>query len=1352
MKKASNVRLSLRKLCIAMMAVGPIAVLPAPLMAAPPVSAPYYVSNGTAVWATSGSSATLQLSDKAVLVWNAGSFNVAAGDTYNFTLPSGGAVLNKVGYQTTGALGAVDNAVINGTLFSTGRVFVLANGNISIGDGANITTVGGLVLSTRVESSDFSFTTSGNLTFTGNGTGNVTIGAPTVAIVGPQISGNLEAIGNTILSNRGNVTGDLILRSILANSTLELSATGNLGVSGNLTVVTNNGLISASNAIITGNAVGNQTASFSTGSTGNNSITLANAANDFEWVTVSAPGTFGNVTIAESNIITLGASTVGGNLQVNATGTGGSNAISTNGALAVTGTSNFSTATNNSAISIGSNSTFTGMVNASATANSVITINATGNMTVGDINAGTGNRSGIALTAGGGVLTIAGALVAIGNSTASTNITMTGGSIVQNGTISLTSASGSNVSFNATAGGITINNTITAPRVVANSSTANGAITQGAVITTTNATATSTFNAGTGNITLNQANVFAAGQTLQFTGGTVGLTNTNNTVIGTSNVTGNLTLAGSANNTIQLGTGSGTDSQNITVGGVLTASTSGTGEITDGNYTAFNIFGGMNLTTAGGNVTLDAATANGGLAPNVQYGQVNINAGSGIVSVAESTGLNLGNITGSSLAARSVGGVIVDSGNISVGTGTANFTVSSAGSVVLDGTNHTIGAVNVIGGTDHNITIGSATRLGNGTAVAGNLTIVSGSGNTITLGDNAGGSVSVGNLTVNSGGAIVIDGGILVTGTANLTAADSGALSITDNNTVGRMQVAGATTLSSAGTILLDGGQDFSSVVLNGVSGNTTILDLNNVSISGNATGAVNITAGANSVVGVIAAPWALTLGNLNAGSLNARAQDGGGGISGTLTQLAGTALHIENTAAFTTEDANLIVGNDGNSFGRVEATIGGTTASRTLTLVEDGTLKVGTISSRGSSTVTSRFGSIIEDTLNNVTVTNNGTLTLNAVNGSILLGNTTHTVGSTSGNLTAAVINAPNGAAAVISNNQIALGNVNANSLTVTTTGTGTGNITQTQGLKVFGSASFVSVGNIVLSNTTNNFGRVALTTSGAAKNITITESGTLNLGNVSMPLNSTGNFVATSVNGDIIDTGLGGVRPGGTIVPAVVPTLGTGNGTVTLSALNGNIVLDDPTTDFPTSGGVVFNAQNVTLSPLGQSILVLGAANLTSVAGNLTVTSAIGSITNAGDLNIAGTASFQSGSGNISIGQSGNRFGAVRFIGNQVSISQVNDMNILKGSAATGPAQLASTGSYVTIAPDGSGVVSFGNTVGISASSSITLPDAVQAVGLMTVNAAGTKDLSALSIAGDLGGQTPVNLGTGTYVAPQP
>jgi len=1351
MKKASNVRLSLRKLCIAMVAVGPIAVLPSPLLAAIPGSAPYTVTNGSAIWSPSGASATIQSSDKAVLVWNTGGFNIAAGETFNFTLPSGGAILNKVGYATTGALGTADNAIINGTLFSTGRVFVLANGNILVGDGANITTIGGLVLSTLQESSDFSFTTAGNLTFTGAALGNVTIGAPTAAIIAPQIAGNLEVWAGAITSNRASITGDAVLRTVTANQGLDLAATGNVSVTGNLSVITNNGAISATNAIAAGSATGNQTASFTTGSSGNASVTLTNAANDFEWVTVNAPGTNGNVSIVDANIVTLGASSVGGNLQVIANGTAGTTAIATNGVLAVTGTSNFATVLGNSGITIGSNSTLTGMVNAT-TSNSAVSITTAGPLTVGNVVTGTGNRGTVTLNATGSALTIDGALTITSNvGNATTNATLTGASINQttNGAISIVSTNTTSaVNYNATNGGITIGAAVSAPRVVANTAAANGSISQTATITTTLNNVTSTFNAGTGSINLTASNSFGANATstsvIQLRGGTVSLTNINNTVIGTTTTTGNLTLAlPTANTNLALGTGSGTDAQNITVGGVLFANTTGTGTITDGDYTAFNVFGGMNLTTAGGNVVLDAATANGGLAPNVQFGQVNINAGTGTVSVAETTTLNLGTINATdSLAARSVSGGIVDAGTITLSgvAPSANFTVGAAGSVVLDNGGHTLGSVNVIGGTDHSLSLGTATRLGNATAVPGNLTITTPTGAGVILGDTLGGTVSVGNLTVNSGGNIVIDGGVAVSGTANLVAADTTANSITDTATTGRLGVTGVATLASSGSIVLDTGADFSSVMLNGVAGNTTIRDINNVTISGNATGNVEVRAGNGT--GAIAAPWNLVLGNLNAGSLNAFAQDAGGGISGTITQAAGSALHIENTAAFTTDDANIILGNNGNSFGRVELTVSGPSTSRTVTVVEDGTMKVGNLSSRGTTNLTSRFGSIIEDAVGNVVVTNNGTLNLNAVSGSVLLGNTARSGNTTTGNITAVNINAPTGAAAVITNNQVALGNVNVNSLTVTTTG-GTGNITQSQAAKVFGSATFVASGNIVLSNTSNNFGRVSLNVTQAAKNITITEDGTLNLGTVSMPSLATGNFVATSANGDIIDTGLGFVRPGGAIA-------GSGNGTVTLSALNGNIALDDPTTDFPTTAGVVFNAQNVTLSPLGQATLVLGANNTSSVAGNLTVTSSLGNITNAGDLNIAGAAVFQTPA-NISLNQSGNRFGSVRFSGNQVSISQVNDMNIIRGSTAIGPAALASTGSYVTIDPSGSGVVTFGNTVSISASSSITLPDFFQAAGQLSVNAAGTKDLSALSLSGDLGNLAPVNLGTGTYVPPQ-
>src|SRR5689334_15801153 len=159
MKKASSVRLSLRKLFIAMLAVGPLAILPAPVWATLPTvltsntSTPLTNLNtiiqtsGSGTLTTSGSTATISVSDRSVLVWTQKAFNVASTETYSFPLP--GSVLNKVGYTATGAAASTtDDALINGTLTSGGKLIVLANGNILVGNGATLSTQGGLVLST----------------------------------------------------------------------------------------------------------------------------------------------------------------------------------------------------------------------------------------------------------------------------------------------------------------------------------------------------------------------------------------------------------------------------------------------------------------------------------------------------------------------------------------------------------------------------------------------------------------------------------------------------------------------------------------------------------------------------------------------------------------------------------------------------------------------------------------------------------------------------------------------------------------------------------------------------------------------------------------------------------------------------------------------------------------------------------------------------------------------------------------------------------------------------------------------------------------------------------------------------
>src|SRR4051812_6537772 len=127
MKKAPPVRLSLRKLFVAMLAVGPLAILPSPVLASLPTTltsntqAPFNSStiiqvSGTGNLTTTTDTATINVSDRSVLVWGPGAFNIAGpsgalptGEQYTFLL-NGGSVLNKVGYLPSGAASGLDTA------------------------------------------------------------------------------------------------------------------------------------------------------------------------------------------------------------------------------------------------------------------------------------------------------------------------------------------------------------------------------------------------------------------------------------------------------------------------------------------------------------------------------------------------------------------------------------------------------------------------------------------------------------------------------------------------------------------------------------------------------------------------------------------------------------------------------------------------------------------------------------------------------------------------------------------------------------------------------------------------------------------------------------------------------------------------------------------------------------------------------------------------------------------------------------------------------------------------------------------------------------------------------------------
>ena len=1568
MNKARTAKLSLRKLFVAMLAVGPMAILPSQLLAVVPAgsTAPFTQTNGTgASWFgdTGSATGTITAPDRAILVWNAGAFQIAANEKFSFVQPAGSAVLNKVGYNTNGTPATLqDNAVINGQLTSSGRVFILANGNITVGSGAAISTLGGLFLSTLTESSDFTFSTSGNLAFNGGSTGTITVGAtngtlnPANSSVG--ILGGLGLWSHAVAINNLSVSGDMIVSQNNTNTTTSLSganqtltltgANGITTVTGNLTAVSNNGVITQNGAQ---RVVVNGSSSFNTN--GNVAVTLTNVANTFGGAVSVASGTGfgGNASLASGGGLTLAASTVGGDLS--ATAAAGN--VTTSGTVAVVGNATLSATGGN--VVVANNSSVGGTLSVPASGGAGVSIATVGNLTTGGISTSGGNPSVTLSTTGN--LTLNGAI-----NGATGNISITAPSINSSTTASV--SSGGVLGYTTTSGNLVLPTSSATSGITATSTS--GSISQNGTLTTAGQLIA---NAGTGNITLTSNNSLTGTTTV--TGNnislsavsplTIGVTAAGDATFSTVNATYSTT---GANGAVVMGGGGGSSAFPFVVGKNLTITTNG-GNISQDQSSIARVEGAVNLntfvstggllsvpvaaggtgytavptitfsapTTAGGvtatgtlvmsggsvtgvkmvlpgsgytaaptitfstvvtggtgfaagtsvvglgtgNITFDSPSSSQSL--NARFGQFTANGNS--VVLIESTGLNLGNITANTLNGVSWNGEIVMTGNVlslssvtlradqNEGTGEGGTitqrdagTLTSLGTTALrvrdnalgfynlnSTTNVFQGAVTIVNGGGANIiTSNSSISFRPGNTATGSLTI-----NAINT-DPTKAQVSIGNagatratnLVVNTSGQIVLTGNI---DTNRLTLNTTSTTANSILQTSGNLSVNGTLTITNAGTtniISKDNSTGNINVVLANVTGpETTIYGGKNVTISGNSTGNVTVVAGTNgsAAAGGFSNPWSLILGNLNVAGLNGTAMNGGtqltgtvsaatistntggllnggvgytatptvtfsappaggttatgtatvvggvvtgititnagsgytaaptvafgaagattvaaatatflgdagsfnGGIasegnSGNITQVANSLLHVENGINLVTYNGNILVGNNGNSNGRVQLSTGGLVGKAgtgNITYSEDSTAKIGNIHTSGTATLTSRFGSVIEDPVNNVNVTA-ASLVASAPAGSIQLAGSTRTLGTTTGVVDAVSLTAPTGSAQVASTGNIALGAINANSLTVTSGA----NITQTDAARVFGAASITAAGTVALTNTANNFGPVSVNVTAAHQNIAITESGTLNLRSIKM-VQGNGTFSATSVNGDIVDTGLSGVVVGGTIGAV-------GSGVATLSAPNGNITIDDPTTDFPTNGGVVFNAKNVNLSVLGNggTTLVLGAAGVTSsVSGNFTATSALGDIANAGNIVIAGDAFFQTGTKNVTLGQAGNNFGTLKFVGNQVAISQTGDMKIVTGSQAIGPAQLATQSGNITIVDRG-GLVSFGNTVALNASGSITVPKKIQAVGTLTVNAAGTKDLSALSYSGDLNSKAPVNSGLGTYIKP--
>ena len=538
-------------------------------------------SGGTTISGTTGATA-VTLTDTTGAVTFGGAITAATLNTaaqgYSVVFNDGGTITNDATFLNTGGVTFGDN------------------------DGDSITFTGGLD------------TTAGSTT--ARGTINTTdtqmdIGAVTLAGATTFDTGTAA----TSILNIGAVTG--------ASNDLTLDSGSNTAA--DITVASisnvNNLVITAGGDIIQGGAFDvNGTSNITV--TGTNTATLTNAGNDFTGATTLNSGT-GLVQLVDSTSTILAASTLGGNLIVNSSGT-----ITDTGALTITGASSFTTDVANQSITLDTTTNaLTGAISFSTTGIGDVTLdNGTTAMNLGTVNVG----QNLSVTAGNAI-TDSGVLTVGGTSSFTTD--------VANQSITLdttTNALTGAISFSTTGtGDVTLDNGTTATNLGTVSVGQNLSVTAGNAINdsgvlTVGGTSSFTTDVANQSITLDTAtNALTGAVTLATSGtGSASLTNNTSTILGASTV-GNA-LAVNA-------TGSGST---INVNGALNAISILLTADSD------IILNSGTLTASGsGNSLILATTNNGDFTNNVGSGVLSAASGRWLVYSTDPANDTLGGLT-----------------------------------------------------------------------------------------------------------------------------------------------------------------------------------------------------------------------------------------------------------------------------------------------------------------------------------------------------------------------------------------------------------------------------------------------------------------------------------------------------------------------------------------------------------------------------------------------------------------------------------------------------------------------------------------------------------------------------------
>ncbi len=649
----------------------------------------------------------------------------------------------------------------------------------------------GVALSGATLTGDLSVTAGGAITQTGalsvDGTTSLTAGS------GNDIT--LDAAANNLVGAVSVVSGKDV--TLVNTAALDLGAST---ISGNLDA-TGAGITDSGTLSVTGTT---------TLSAAGNNIILDEGSNDFTGAVKMT--NVNDATLADTNAIKLGASTVSGNLDVKAGG-----AITDTGKLVIDGTATFTTSTSSNVTLDQANNNFKSAVNVVSAKN--VTLVDTNKIELGNISI-----SGKLDVTAGGAITGNGTLD-IGNTT---TLDSSGNNIKLEGTTNDFQVSVSIVNGNEVT--LVASDAVDMAASVINGDlkiTAGGAITDSGALsiagtTTLDATGTGGELGVAKNIRLDDGGNSFGGAIDIVNGNNVTLVNGVGAVkLSTSNVAGNLNVTANGNIT-DIGT--------ITVAGTTT------------------------LDATGNNINLNDVN-------NDFTGAVKITSGND-VTLVDQNALKIGASTVSGDLKLTANGLISDVGAITV-TGITTLDAGAGNSITLNNTaNDFTGAVKITNANDVTLVDATALKIGVST-VSGDLNVTA-NGNitdtgTITVTGITTLDATGNNITLNSA-ANDFTGAVKITNANEVTLVDatdlkmgasavSGDLKLTAGGAITDSGNISASTLEfSAGTsVTLDrAGNDFDTVA-GTASGNVKIVDVDDITI-----GTVGATTGIDAGAGTI--------------------------------------------------------------------------------------------------------------------------------------------------------------------------------------------------------------------------------------------------------------------------------------------------------------------------------------------------------------------------------------------------------------------------------------------------------------------------------------------------------------------